>query len=310
MKAFLRATGVLVLVLAGVAAQPQEVMTGNEFYESRGIDLDAAEIRIETVAPGLHVIFGVGGNVAVSIGDQGVFVVDDQIPAIVPKISAAVRELGGGEVDFVVNTHWHFDHTDGNPIFGKGGSWIVSQSNSRRMMTDSQLINLVDVIVKQPASPADGLPVITYEDRMRFHFNGQQIDLLHFGPAHTAGDAAVVFREHNVVHMGDVFNNAGYPFLDADSGGDLDGMILFCESVLKEMGEDAVIIPGHGPVASYSDLENNVSMLRTIRRRISSLIAKGATLDEVIAAKPTAEWDAVKGNPKLLLDRAYASLTR
>jgi glyoxylase-like metal-dependent hydrolase (beta-lactamase superfamily II) len=295
-------------MLVAAAAQAQDVISIAEFY--RGIDFETIEIRTETVSPGLHVLFGEGGNVVASIGDQGVLVVDDQYPAMVPKIRRAVRQLGGREVDFVVNTHWHLDHTFGNPLFGEGGSWIVSQANSRQMMTKIQIINTVERLVEQPASPPAGLPVITYEDRMQFHFNGEQIDLLHFGPAHTTGDAAVVFRGHNAVHMGDVYNNAEYPFIDADSGGDLDGMILFCEAVLKEIGEDTIVIPGHGPVAKYADLEKYVSMLKIIRDRIARLIADGATLDEVIASKPTAEWDEVKGDPIQLLDRAYASLKR
>lgn len=297
-------------VLACATALAQNSVTFYELFEARGADITAAEIEIETVAPGLYVLFGQGGNVAVSIGDQGVLVVDDQFPAMVPKIRAAIRELGGGDVDFVINTHWHGDHTYGNPIFGEGGSWIVSHANSRRMMAGDQLINLVSDLVEQPASPPEGLPVITYEDRMEFHFNGEQIDLLHFGPAHTTGDAAVVFREHNVVHMGDVFNAAGYPFIDADNGGDLDGVILFCEAVLEVIGEDTVVVPGHGAVAGYADLQDYVSMLRMIRERIAASIAGGATLDEVIAAKPTAEWDEARGNPGLLLDRAFESLTR
>jgi len=229
---------------------------------------------------------------------------------MVPRIRAAIQELGGSNIDFVINTHWHFDHADGNALLGKGGSWIVSQANSRRMMTESQLINLVDFIVDQPPYPAEGLPVITYEDRMQFHFNGEQVDLLHFGSAHTTGDTAVVFRGHNAVHMGDLYFSRSYPFIDADNGGGLDGMILFCEAVLKEIEEDTVVIPGHGPVAKYVDLEEYVSMLRTIRNRIATLIAEGATLDEVIAAKPTSEWDEINGDPSRLLDRAFASLTR
>jgi cyclase len=288
----------------------QDRVSVDGFLEASGVDFDTLELKVETVAPGLHVMFGVGGNVAASIGEQGVMVVDDQYPAMVPKINATIRELGGSEVDFVINTHWHFDHTSGNPLFSKGGSWIVSHSNARRMMTDSQLVNLVSVQVDQMPSSPEGLPVITYDDRMQFHFNGEQIDLLHFGPAHTTGDAAVMFRGKNAVHMGDVFNNGGYPFIDADNGGDLDGVILFCESVLKEIGENTIVIPGHGPVAKYADLEDYVSMLRIIRQRVAVLIARGATLEEVIAAKPTAEWDDIKGSPIRLLDRAYASMTR
>ncbi len=292
------------------SSQAQNPLSPNQLMQSRGIDFATSEITVETVAPGLHVLFGVGGNVAVSIGDQGVLVVDDQYPAMVPKIRAAIRELGGREVDFVVNTHWHFDHTDGNPLLGSAGSLIVSQVNSRLMMTERQLINLTVDVVAQPPSPPEGLPVITYDDRMQIHFNGEQIDLLHFGPAHTTGDGAVVFRGRNVAHMGDVFNTGGYPFIDADNGGDLDGIILFCEAILREINEDTVVIPGHGPVGTYADLTQYVSMLRTVRERVAALIAMGADMDDVIAAKPTAEWDSVKGDPIRLLDRAFVSMTR
>jgi len=305
-----RMTAFFIGVLICSTGQAQNPVTPEELNESRSVDFAAVEIKFETVAPGLHVLFGIGGNVAASIGDQGVLVVDDQFPAMVPKIRAAIRELGGRDVDFVINTHWHFDHTNGNPILGESGSWIVSHVNSRQMMTESQLVNLVGTVVRQVPSPPEGLPVITYEDRMQFHFNGEQIDLLHFGPAHTTGDAAVMFRGRNAVHMGDVFNNAGYPFIDADNGGDLDGIIRFCEAVLDEIREDTVVIPGHGPIANYSELQEYVLMLRTIRERLAALIASGATLDQVIAAKPTAEWDGVKGDPIRLLDRAFASLTR
>jgi len=310
MRAMLRATEIFVCMLAGVTADAQDVMTISEYFEKTGTDLETVEIKTEMVGPGLHVLFGEGGNVVASIGDQGVLVVDDQYPAMVPKIRAAVRQLGGDEVDFVVNTHWHIDHASGNPIFVEGGSWIVSQINSRRMMSDRRVINLVADFVEQPASVPEGLAVITYEDRMQFHFNGERIDLLHFGSAHTTGDTVVVFRGHNVVHMGDLYFSRSYPFIDADNGGGLDGVILFCEAILKEIGEDSVVIPGHGPVATYADLEDYVSMLKIIRERIAGLIADGATLEDVIAARPTAEWDAVKGDPIQLLDRAYASLTR
>jgi glyoxylase-like metal-dependent hydrolase (beta-lactamase superfamily II) len=308
MKAIRKAPVTLALVLVCSGANAQDAITMDEYY--RGINFETIAIETEALSPGLHVMFGHGGNIVASIGDQGVLIVDDQFPAMVPKIRRAIRELGGGDVDFVINTHWHYDHAFGNPLLGEGGSWIVSQANSRQMMTDTQVVNTVNRRVEQPPVPPIGLPVITYGDRMQFHFNGEQIDLLHFGPAHSTGDAAVVFRGRNVVHMGDVFNNSGYPFIDADNGGDLDGVINFCESVLDEIDEDTVVVPGHGPVAAYTDLLSYVSMLKTIRERISALIADGATLDDVIAAKPTAEWDEAKGDPIRLLDRAYASLTR
>ena len=304
-----RAVNFFCCMLVCISAQAQDVVKSTEAFERFGLDIKTTEIEAKEVAPGLHVLFGAGGNVLVSIGEQGVLIVDDQIPAMIPKIRSAIRGLGGGDIDFVINTHWHFDHADGNPLLAEEGSWIVSQVNSRQMLTGSQLINLVGFIVDQPATSSAGLPVITFEDRLQFHFNGEEIDLLHFGPAHTPGDTAVLFRGQNVVHMGDVYHGR-YPFVDADNGGELDGLIRFCEAVLEEINENTVVIPGHGSVGTYQDLEEYVSMLKIIRGRIAALIAKGATLDEVIAAKPSAEWDAEKGNPLQFLDRSFKSLTR
>ena len=304
-----RAVGFFCGMLVCISAQAQDVVKSTEVFERFGLDIKTTEIEAKEVAPGLHVLFGAGGNVLVSIGDQGVLIVDDQIPAMIPKIRLAIRGLGGGDIDFVINTHWHFDHADGNPLLAEEGSWIVSQVKSRQMLTGSQLINLVGFIVDQPATSSEGLPVITFEDRLQFHFNGEEIDLLYFGPAHTTGDTAVLFRGQNVVHMGDVYNGR-YPFVDADNGGELDGLIRFCEAVLEEINKNTVVIPGHGSVGTYQDLEEYVSMLKLIRGRIAALIAKGATLDEVIAAKPSAEWDAEKGNPLQFLDRSFKSLTR
>ena len=303
-------TTVLAGMLSGVAAQAQDVMSGTELFDSLGVDFETAEIRTETLAPGLHVMFGVGGNVAVSIGDQGVLVVDAQFPAMVPRIEAAIQHLGGGNVDFVINTHWHWDHAEGNPSFGASGSWIVAHANSRQMMTRHNFANIVTAMIEQPPLPPVGLPVITYEDRLQFHFNGEQIELLHFGPAHTTGDSAVVFRGRNVVHMGDLYFSQMYPFIDASNGGDLDGVIHFCEAVINQIDEETLVIPGHGRVATYADLVDYVSMLRIIRGRVAVMIEQGATLEEIIAARPTMEWDEHRGDPIRLLDRAFASLSR
>lgn len=267
-------------------------------------------ITSQRVADGLHVLLGVGGNIAASIGTQGVLIVDDQFPGMVPKIQAEIRSLGGGEIDFAINTHWHFDHADGNKTLGPAGTWIVSQRNSRDKMTQDNRINLVNQVREQPAYPVEALPVASYDDRMSFHFNGERIDLLHFGPAHTTGDTAVIFRSRNAVHMGDVFNNAGYPFVDADNGGSLTGIIEFCAAVLEEINADTVVIPGHGPVTDYADMVDYVAMLRTIRDRIQALIAGGATLEQVVAAQPTRDWDEEQGDPANFLNRAYTSLTR
>ncbi|MFB3079283.1 MAG: MBL fold metallo-hydrolase, partial [Lysobacterales bacterium] len=206
-------------------------------------------VETQSLAEGFYVLFGVGGNVLVSSGADGVLMVDDQFPKMVPKLKQAMRKMGDRNVDFVINTHWHFDHADGNQVLGKKDVWLVSQINSRRMMQRDNVINTVSLAYRQEPYPAHALPDITFDQRMQFHLNGERIDLLHFGPAHTTGDTAVIFRGQNAVHMGDVFNNAGYPFIDADNGGSLDGLIAFCEAVLAEIDEDTTVVPGHGAVA-------------------------------------------------------------
>jgi cyclase len=277
----------LLAVVMAVAATPARAQLDDLVEAMRN-----TPITEQRIADGFYVLFGVGGNIAVSIGDSGVLTVDNQFPQMAPKYKAKINELGGGDIDFSINSHWHFDHADGNLVLGPEGTWLVAHENSRDMLTRTNTINLVTQSREQPAYPVEALPVITYSDRMSFEFNGERIDLLHYGPAHTTGDTAIVFRERNAVHMGDVFNNAGYPFVDADNGGSLEGIIDFCRAVLNEIDTSTVVIPGHGPVADFVEIADYVAMLSQIRDRLRSLIDDGASLEQVIAARPTAEWDA------------------
>jgi len=295
-----------VSVCLALAAAAPAVAQLNNLDEA----LRTTPITTQQLAENLHVLFGVGGNILVSIGANGVLIVDDQFPQMVPKYKATIGELGGGAVDFAINTHWHFDHADGNQVLGPEGTWLVSHENSRAMMGKDNVINLVTQKRDQPAYAETAWPVLTYDDTMRFHFNGERIDLMHFGPAHTTGDTAVILRGHKVVHLGDVFNNAGYPFIDADNGGGLSGVIEFCTEVLKQIDADYRVVPGHGPVANAQALADYVAMLTTIRDRMNTLIASGATLKQIVAAQPTSEWDERKGDPASFLDRSYLSLTR
>ena len=272
--------------------------------------LKTTPITTQKLADNFHVLFGVGGNIIVSIGSNGTLIVDGQFPQMVPKYKAKIGELGGGKIDFVINTHWHSDHSDGNQVLGPEGTWIVANESSRQMLLKNNVINLVTSKREQPKYPETALPVITYDNAMRFHFNGERIDLLNYGPAHTTGDTAVVFRDHKTVHMGDVYNNAGYPFIDADNGGSLNGVIEFSSKVLAQIDSDYVVVPGHGPVANYQALADYVAMLTTIRDRMKALIDSGATLQQVTAARLTSEWDKKKGEPASFLNRAYTSLTR
>ena len=301
------------VLLAGATHAQDEPMSRETLLSTFGWDFDAVEITTEKVDDGLYVLFGAGGNIAVSVGEQGVLIVDDMFPELMPKIEAAIAELGGDGVDFAVNTHWHFDHADGNLALGPAGSWIVAQENSTQMMAKSNVLNMVMAKYLQEAYPEDARPAISFDDRMRFYFNGGQIELVHTGPAHTAGDAAVIFRKHNAVHMGDVFNNTGYPFIDADSGGDIDGMIAFCQAVLDEVGPDATIIPGHGPIVGTEVMVAYIEMLKTVRDRVAAMIAEGKSMEEVIAAKPTADFDETygpEGQSLGFVNRVYTSLSK
>ena len=296
--------------LTPVSVLGQESMKLPDLMQAFGWDFDSTEIKAEKVSDDLYVLFGIGGNIAVSVGEQGVLLVDDQFPQMMDKIKAAVKALGGNGIDFVVNTHWHFDHAEGNLALGPKGVWLVSQANSREMMKSSHTINLVHFAYDQQTYPKAALPIITFDDHMQFHFNGQRIDLMHYGAAHTTGDAAVVFRGTNAVHMGDVYNNGGYPFIDADNGGDVDGVVRFCQGVLESIDENTVVISGHGPISDYQGLKAYISMVSQVRDRIAKLIDEGASLAEVKAATPTAEWDAKQGDPMMFIDRAYTSLKK
>jgi len=305
---FMRAT-IFVTILGvigfGHAVHAQGLLSVDEQLAANGL-------ASEQLRDGLHVLyFPAGGNVVASIGAQGVLLVDDHFTESVPLYQAKIRELGGGDIDLVVNTHWHFDHAQGNSILGPQGAWIVSHANSREMMSRDNVINIVvSPNINQPAYETIALPVATFDESMQLHFNDERIDLRHYGSAHTTGDAAVILRGSNVVHLGDVYNTAGYPFIDVDNGGDIDGVIRFCEGVLMEIDEDTIVVPGHGRVSDYAGLRAYVAMLKTIRDRVAALIEQGSTLEDVLAANPTVEWDQQLGDPRRLLDRAYASLSR
>ena len=273
-----------------------------------------ATVTSEQVKPGVHVLRGAGGgqsagNVLALIGADAVLVIDTGYPQFVPKYRDAIAALKGGTITHAINTHWHDDHSEGNKVLGPGGTLIVAHANAREMLMRDNKINVVRTILDQPAFPAAALPSVTFEDRIELYFGDERLELVHAAPAHTASDVAVILRTSNVVHMGDVFLSAAYPFADVDNGGDFDGVIAFCRAVLERIDERTVVVPGHGRTATYADLERYVEMLVAVRGRIADLIAGGATLEQVVAAQPTKEWDERYGNPTtFFLDRAYKSL--
>ena len=278
-----------------------------------GWDFDEAEISIESISDNIHVLFGLGGNILVSTGVDGVLLVDDQMPELKYKILRSLRKIGGKSVDYIINTHWHFDHAEGNLAFGPDGAKIVAHENSRKMMLNPKPINLSFIVYPQQPYPLNAVPQITYQDSMKLHLNGDQIELYHFGHAHTTGDTAVYLRNSNVLHMGDVFNMTGPPFIDAGNGGSIDGIIRFCEEILKVVNDETVVVPGHGPISTTEDIQTYIDMLIVVRDRIQAQILEGKSLQEIIESDPTKEWrDKFGDGPFIVgvIDRAYAGMTK
>lgn len=272
MKAGLAA--VLALVAAPVLAQQ---------------DFSKVEVKAEKVAEGLYMLTGSGGNLGLSVGKSGTYLIDDQYAPLSDKILAAIKAITPDPVRFVVNTHWHGDHTGGNENMGKAGALLVAHENVRRRMSSEQFIALFGN--KIPASPEDALPVVTFTDAITFHWNGDEIRVYHVPPAHTDTDSIVHFVKADVVHTGDVFFNGSYPFIDTSSGGRIDGVIEAAERVLAGTGPATRFIPGHGKVGSRADLQAYRDMLKVVRDRVAKLKAEGKSRDEAIAAKPTADLD-------------------
>ena len=273
-------------------------------------DFSRMEITTTRLGEGLHVLFGAGGNIGVSSGKDGVFIIDDQYAPMTAKIKAAIAGITNQPIRFVLNTHWHGDHTGGNENLGGAGSIIVAHENVRKRMSVEQFIEAFNQRV--PPSPASALPVVTYEGSVTFHLNGEEIRCFHVPPAHTDGDSVVFFKTANVIHMGDLFFNGLYPFIDASTGGSVDGMISAADKVLALADDATQIIPGHGPMAKKADLLAFRTMLAAVRDTMKPLVSAGRTLAEVQAAKPTKAFDEKWGKgflkPEQFVAVAYAAL--
>jgi len=273
------------------------------------VNYDTVQVRTLKVGDGVYMLQGAGGNIGVSVGSDGVILVDDQFAPLSDKIKAAVAALGG-PIRFLLNTHWHGDHTGGNENFAKSGVVIVAHENVRRRMSVEQFVAVFNQRV--PASPTGALPVVTFTDAVTFYLNGDSINVFHVAPAHTDGDAIIWFRRANVIHMGDTFFNGRYPLIDLSSGGSIDGMVGAADRVLAVADANTKIIPGHGPLGDRAALQAYRTMLATIRDRIRQAVTAGRTLEQVQAAKPTAEFDAVWGSgritPTLFVEMLYTDL--
>ena len=293
------------LVLAGalIAAAP---------VQARQRELSEVTIKTEKVADGVWMLVGAGGNIGVSAGPDGALLIDGQYPSLTGKIKAAVAALGDQPIRFLLDTHWHGDHVSGNENFGKAGALIIAHDNVRARMSAEQFSKLFDRTV--PPAPKAALPVVTFNDTMTFHLNGETIVAFHAPPGHTDGDAIVRFTRAGVVHLGDCFFNGTYPVIDVSAGGSIGGMIAVADLVLGQIGEGTKLIPGHGPLGDKASFQAFRDMLVTARDRIRPLVEAGKTEDEVVTAKPTAELDAKWGRgfmtPEMFVRTVCSDLVR
>lgn len=270
-------------------------------------DFDNIEITTIPVRDNIYMLQGSGGNIGVSVGDDGTLIIDDQFAPLSDKIAAAIAELTNRPVTFVVNSHFHYDHSDGNENFGRAGAYIVAQDNSRRRMESTQVLSNGRV---QEAYDDVGLPKITFIDTMRFYLNGDTIELVNSGSGHTDGDAQVYFREANVIHTGDMFVRYGLPFIDQNNGGNLDGMIAALLNLAGLIDNDTIIIPGHGQLSTRDDLLEYRDMLVVIRGKLVRAKVQGLSPEEMLETKPADGYAAANDSTADWLLRAYQEYTR
>ncbi len=274
-------------------------------------DWDKIEVKTEQVTENIYMLTGRGGNIGVCIDEDGIYMIDDQYAELSEKILAKIKELSKGELKFLINTHWHGDHSGGNANMTKAGATIIAHKNVRdRMSTKQDRGNGRTV----DPSPKEALPVITFEEDLTLHINGEELILIHVHHAHTDGDVIVYFPKSNVVHMGDTFFNGRFPFIDLYSGGSINGIIEAANKVLFLADNDTKIIPGHGPLSNKKELTTYRDMLMDLRDRVKQAISAEMTYEEIKAANLTKDLDDDWGtgfiNGERVVDFIYTDLTR
>jgi len=257
-------------------------------------DLDKVQIISVKVTDNIFMLQGAGGNIGLSFGSDGIFIIDDQFAQLHEKIIAMIDKLTGGTVSesantFLLNTHFHGDHTGGNELLGKSSAVIVAHQNVRKRLSVELVVPFFNST--SPPVPEIGLPVITFEQDITLHLNGDDVRIIHVGPAHTDGDAIVHFTKSDVIHTGDILFTNSYPFIDLDNGGSVGGFINAVEKILELAGDNTQIIPGHGSLTDKAGVLGYHKMLSTILTRVSEMVASGKTLEEIVASKPTSEFD-------------------
>lgn len=275
-------------------------------------DFSKVEIKVSKVAGSVYMLQGAGGNIGASVGEDGIVVVDDQYAPLADKIQAALKGITDKPIRFIINTHYHPDHTGGNAYFQKQAPIIAHDNVRKRLESGGPAGNGGSVHFDSQPAPKEALPIITFDHDVTVHLNGEDIRALYFPAGHTDGDSIIFFPKSNVVHMGDDFVTYGFPFIDVEAGGSIDGMIDGVEKVIAEVPPDVKIIPGHGPVSNLDDVRAYLTMLKATRDVVAQALRDGKTLDQMKQAKILDPWKKYSGdfvNEDAYLETLYNSLT-
>jgi glyoxylase-like metal-dependent hydrolase (beta-lactamase superfamily II) len=275
---------------------------------AQGRDWSKVEIKAEKVSGSVYMLTGAGGNIGLSVGDDGIVVIDDQYAPLAPRIEAAMKAIADKPVRFIINTHYHPDHTGGNEYFGQKGT-LVAHDNVRKLLESGTTVRGTAF----PPQPKGALPIVTFNDTLTLHLNGEDIRAVHVPPGHTDGDAVIWFTKSNVVHMGDDFFNGIFPVIDLDNGGSVQGVIAAVEKVLPLIPDDAKVIPGHGPLSDKAGLKKFVEVMKGTSAAVQKGIAAGKTVEQLKTEKVLEPWDAwgqgfIKADA--FIETLYKSLTK
>jgi glyoxylase-like metal-dependent hydrolase (beta-lactamase superfamily II) len=274
---------------------------------------DNVTINTTKLSNNTYMLKGSGGNIIVSVGQDGVFMVDDQFAPLTEKIKEAISNITDQSVKFVINTHWHSDHTGGNENFGELGAVIISHDNVRERLSTEQFSAFFNRTIAP--LPEKGLPIITFSDNMTIFQNGDEIRIIHVDNGHTDGDSIVYFTKNNVIHVGDDFNDKTYPLIDISSGGSIDGLISSLQTISSLIDDETKVVSGHSDISNKTKVNALITMLKDVRQNVSQLIKNGDSLEEIIASQPTSKYDEIyydhsRLKPGDFVTMVYQSLTR
>ncbi|WP_409432532.1 MBL fold metallo-hydrolase [Litorimonas sp. RW-G-Af-16] len=306
LKSVLLSVSVLALIACGAQSSADAAPAPEQSKAAAPVEKN---ITIKDLGNDFYMLLGPGGNIGVSVGEDGVYVIDDKFARFGEEIIARIGEITDQPIKYVLNTHHHGDHTGANAVMKTTGATVMAHDNVRVRMSEPYKSSRSETGMSQPTDPSLW-PTLTFSDTTTLHFNGHTVKQIHVPSSHTDGDSIVHFVEANIVHMGDNFFLGMFPFVDVDSGGNLNGMIAAQEKVLSMINADTQVIPGHGPLAGRAELESSIATLKTIRDRVQKHMTDGKTLDEIIAAKPLADMSDMNGFIKEdgMVTAAYRSL--